>query len=60
MLTKGRCYKCVENLVGTESYKEGRENLNNKLKTKCRVCLEFICKMHQHKLEYICECCMDK
>ena len=33
--TSGRCFKCVEAIVGKTSYKAEREKLNNKLKTKC-------------------------
>ena len=30
----GRCQKCVEAIVGKKNYKQDREKLNNKLKTK--------------------------
>ena len=34
----GRCFKCVQELVGTDNYTYKRERLNNKLKTKCNKC----------------------
>ena len=46
----GRCQKCVEAIVGKKNYKQDREKLNNKLKTKCHVWSCFLCKKHQ----YIC------
>ena len=46
--TSGRCIQCVE-----------RENLNNKLKTKCSKCQNFIYKKHQTELEFICEDCTE-
>ena len=33
-LTSGRCFKCVEAIVGKKSFKAQREKLNNKLKAK--------------------------
>ena len=51
----GRCFKCVEGIAGTSTYMIERENLNNKLKFKCRKCNNFIWKKHQHQIEYICE-----
>lgn len=53
----GRCFKCVEAIVGTPAYKIEREKLNNKLKTKCSKCLKFICKPHQYQMQFICEDC---
>ena len=44
---QGRCGTCIANLVGTPGYKAGRESLNNKLKRKCEICFDFICKEHQ-------------
>ena len=48
-----RCQKCVEAIVGKKSYKQDREKLNNKLKTKCHVCSGFLCKKHQYMHEVI-------
>ena len=42
----GRCYACVENLVGTNVYKERREKLNTRVKTSCSICNALICKQH--------------
>ena len=56
----GRCYKCVESIVGTKTYKTDPEKMNNKLKAKCSVCSGFICKKHQYKLEFTCEDCFEK
>ena len=52
----GRCYVCVENIIGTDDYKLEREKLNNKLKTKCSKCSQVICKYHTRS---ICEKCKD-
>ena len=35
----GRCYACVGNVTGTDDYKLETEKWNNKLKTKCSICL---------------------
>ena len=56
----GRCHKCVESIVGTKTYKTDREKMDNKLKTKCRVCSAFICKKHQYMLKFTCEDCCEK
>ena len=40
----GRCYEYVGSIVGIKIYKTDREKMNNKLKTKCRVCSGFIVK----------------
>ena len=56
----GCCYKCVEGVVGIDSYKKDRDKMNNKLKSKCRVCASFISKKHQFKLEYLCENCFEE
>ena len=55
----GCCQKCVEAIVGKKNYKQDREKLNNKLKTKCHVCLCFLCKKHQYMHEVICESCFE-
>ena len=55
----GRCQKCVEAIVGKKNYKQDREKLNNKLKTKCHVCSCFLCKKHQYMHEVICESCFE-
>ena len=44
------CYKCVKMIVGKANYKQSRERMNNKLKTKCWRCKNFICKKHQEKI----------
>ena len=41
---KGRCSVCVEELIGTASYKTKLVKLNNKLKVKCHSCQKFLCK----------------
>ena len=56
----GRSHKCAESIVGIKTYKTDREKMNSKLKTKCRVCLGFICKKHQFKLELTCKDCFEK
>ena len=56
----GRCHKCIEAIVGNETYKQDRDKLNNKLKSKCRICSGFVCKKHQYKTEVICENCFDQ
>ena len=53
----GRCFKCVEEIVGTVDYKNMREKLNNKLKSKCHVCSNFLCKVHQKSTKFVCEDC---
>ena len=35
---------CVEDLVGTNVYKEGREKLNTRVKTSCSICNALNCK----------------
>ena len=42
----GRCYVCVEDLVGTNQCKERREKLNTRVKTSCSVCNVLICEQH--------------
>ena len=39
----GRCYTCVEDLVGTNVYKEGREKLNTTVKTSFLIFNALIC-----------------
>ena len=48
--TSGRCFKCVEAIVGKQYYKTEREKLKNKLKTKCSKWQKFICKKDQTEL----------
>ena len=57
--TAGRCFKCVEAIVGMKSYKAEREKLNNNLKTKCSKCQTFISKKHQTEQQFICEDCIE-
>ena len=42
----GRCYASVEDLVGTNLYKERREKLNTRVKTSCSISNTLICKQH--------------
>ena len=51
----GRCFKCIEAIVGSPNYMRERNRLNNKLKTKCFQCNKYICKVHQ--VEFICGNC---
>ena len=53
----GRCFKCVESIVGTAHYKIKQKKMNSKLKTKCSKCLKFICKQHQAKVQFLCADC---
>ena len=53
----GRCFKCVDEIVGTSDYKNKHEKLNNKLKSKCHICSQFLCKVHQKSPKYVCEDC---
>ena len=39
----GRCCTCVEDLVGTNVYKEGREKLNTRVKTSFLIFNALIC-----------------
>ena len=57
--TSGRCFKCVEAIVGKKSYKAESEKLNNKLKIKYLKCQKFICKKHQTELQFIFEDCIE-
>ena len=50
----GWCYACVEDLVGTNVYKERREKLNTRVKTNCSICNALICKQHT---QLACEKC---
>ena len=51
----GRCFKCIEAIMGSPNYIRERNQLNNKLKTKCFQCNKYICKVHQ--VEFICKDC---
>ena len=42
-----RCFKFVDEIFGTADYKNKCENLNNKLKLKCHICSQFLCKVHE-------------
>ena len=53
----GRCFKCADEIVGTADYKNKREKLNNKLKSKCHICCRSLCKVHQKSTKYVCEDC---
>ena len=53
----GCCFKCVDEIIGTADYKNKREKLNNKLKSKCHLCSQFLCKVHQKSTKYVCEDC---
>ena len=53
----GRCFKCVNEIVGTAYYKSKSEKLNNKLKSKCHIRSQFLCKVHQKSTKYVCEDC---
>ena len=57
--TSGRCFKCVEAIVGKKSYEVERDKLNNNLKTKCSKCQKFIFKMHETELQFICKDCIE-
>ena len=56
--TSGRCYICVEQIMGTANYNMIRERLNNKLKTRCNECNKFLCKNHSHSV--VCYTCATK
>ena len=51
----GRCFKCIEAIMGSPNYVRERNRSNNKLKTKCFQCNKYICKLHQ--VEFICGDC---
>ena len=51
----GRCFKCIEAIMGSPNYIRERNRLNNKLKAKCFQCNKYICKVHQ--VEFICGDC---
>ena len=51
----GRCFKGVDEVVGTADYKNKREKLNNKLKSKCHICSQFLGKAHQKSTISVCE-----
>ena len=53
----GRCFKCVNEIVGTAYCKSKSEKLNNKLKSKCHIRSQFLCKVHQKSTKYVCENC---
>ena len=42
----GRCYVCVADIVGKNNYKNVKERLDNKFKTKCNKYERHICKNH--------------
>ena len=41
---KRSCFKCVQELVGTDTYTYERQRLNNKLKTKCNKCKNWFAR----------------
>ena len=45
----GRCFKCVDEIVGIADYENKREKLN--------ICSQFLCKVHQKSTNYVCEDC---
>ena len=55
----GRCYKCVEAIVGNADYKKKREKLNNKHYSKCCKCSQFLCNGHKKEIQCMCETCFD-
>ena len=56
--TSGRCFKCLEAIVGKKSCKAEKEKLNNKLKTKCSKCQVFTYKAPNRTAIY-CEDCIE-
>ena len=57
--TSGRCFKCVETIVGKKSYNAEKKKLNNKLTIKCSKCQKYVCKKHQTELQFVCEDCIE-
>ena len=58
------CYKCMEGIIGTESYKKDRKKKKKKKKkneqqTEIKMWCFLICKKHQFKLEFLCESCFE-
>ena len=53
----GRCFKGVNEIIGTADCKNKREKLNNKLKSRCHIISQFLCKVHQKSPKYVCEDC---
>ena len=51
----GRCFKCIEAIMGSPKKERERNRLNNKLKRKCFQCNKYVCKVHQ--VEFICGDC---
>ena len=51
----GKYFKCIEAIMGSPNFIRERNQLNNKLKTKCFQCNKYICKVHQ--VEFICGDC---
>ena len=49
---RGRCFMCIEAMIGSTIYIRERIRLNNTLKRKCFQCNKYICKVHQ--VEFIC------
>ena len=56
-IKSGLCIKCVNEIVGNPDCKNKREKLNNKLKWKCQICSQFLCKVHLKSTKYVCEDC---
>ena len=53
----GRFFNCVDEIVGTADYKSKRVKLNDKLKSKCHMCSQSLCKVHQKSTKYLYEDC---
>ena len=55
------CEKCLASIRGAGGFKDNHDNMNNKLKTKCKVCDTFLCKKQfSKKVEYYCTDHQDK
>ena len=51
---QGRCEKYLADIRGVANFKDSYDHMNNKLKTKCKICGVFLTKKHQFgkKIEY--------
>ena len=54
----GRCFMCVENILGTPTYISKRNKLNNKLKVMCHSCNQILCKDHYNYI--LCHNCKNE
>ena len=52
-----QCYACVQDLLGTNMYEEGRRKLNTRVKTSCSICNALICKQYT---QVVCRKCNNR